>query len=459
MTTAPLGALWPQSSLIWGRRSGTGNAFTVDSPLGHVVQSGNAIAPHELFDLANPYPQSISPVSVADIRSLGERLGRSIPSFVEALHSETAFVLEDCEEITFGVVEYLRTFAYQPPADFSYSTRERQISLRYTNYGTVAAILPQNAFLSMAAVTLASALATGNRVILRAPTGSPRTLGLLSSLVEESEIPGHLVSLVFCEAEPFLDAMLNSSTPMLIHYMGSSNRAGTVLTKCFEAGKSSLVDGSGNCQVYVHADQDPIEAADLVWKGAIRYNGQTCTSVNGIVVHPDIAEAFADALIERALATEFGTDNGNVGPLFSSRQALQLEEVVQSSGGEVFRNGKLVGNRFPPTVILAPDPTSDLVTLGAFGPVAWLVAGDLADFRRAWSLNRYPLCAGIFAADSEVLGEFAGLESGARLVLNGDPSLEDANEPWGGYAPCGSNPVSDWPSKYCRKVQLDQPLS
>jgi acyl-CoA reductase-like NAD-dependent aldehyde dehydrogenase len=310
----------------------------------------------------------------------------------------------------------------------------------------------------MAAVTLASALATGNRVVLRAPTGSPRTLGLLSSLIEESEIPGHLVSLIYSEAEPFLEAMLNSSTPMLIHYMGSSIRAAGLLARCFEAGKSCLIDGSGNCMVYVHADQDPIKAADLLWKGAIRYNGQTCTSVNGIVVHPEIAEAFADALIERALATEFGDGADSVGPLLSSRQAHQLDQMVKASSGEIFRNGEFEGNRFPPTVVLAPDGTSDLATLGAFGPVAWVIAGDMADFRNLWSLNRYPLCAGILAGDSSVLSELAELDAASRLVINGDPSLEDANEPWGGYAPCGSNPVSDWPSKYCRKVQFDEPL-
>jgi len=45
----------------------------------------------------------------------------------------------------------------------------------------------------------------------------------------------------------------------------------------------------------------------------------------------------------------------------------------------------------------------------------------------------------------------------ARLVVNGDPSVEYMYEPWGGYPATGANTVSHWHRKYLRSVQVVSP--
>jgi hypothetical protein len=85
-----------------------------------------------------------------------------------------------------------------------------------------------------------------------------------------------------------------------------------------------------------------------------------------------------------------------------------------------------------------------------------MAPGDASDFRQLWKVNRFPLCAAVLGktVDAE---EWVRLGNLARLVVNGDPSLEDPLEPWGGYPSTGNNPVSGWYEKYRRQVQIDRP--
>ncbi len=95
---------------------------------------------------------------------------------LEAMQLETGFIRVDCVEMLEGSLLYVRDFVAElqpipaaPPLFYQIGKQQRCIQLQRYPWGTVAVILPQNAFLIIALTCLLNALATGNRVLLRAP--------------------------------------------------------------------------------------------------------------------------------------------------------------------------------------------------------------------------------------------------------------------------------------------------
>lgn len=454
MTWPSVGAYWDRSSLVWGEPSGSGEIAQNVSPFDVELQSIRLLSENEIQNVFADFAPKAALSPLDDLSRL-IRVHRS--ELIREIRLSMAFNLADCEEIIDGCLSFLDRF--EPTHIFDsaeYNQGGRRIGLRRVPWGTIAAILPQNASFYMGLIVLVNGLSTGNRVILRAPSGSYRLMAILGELLLEAGFDASSYSVVACDAGAFMEAWKNASHPILMHFMGSSQRASSLLSQSFEARKPCLIDGEGNGWIYVDKDQEPVEAAKLVWHGAIRYNGQTCTSINGVVVHPAIDSDFRQSIRELVARTTFGTaDSDQVGPLFSTAQVEAIEKGASESGGRIGKAGQSSGKVFSPMLIEDPNTESDLVGMGFFGPALWVKTGTWGEFQEAWKLNRYPLSAAILTFDESVREQALNLSGASRIVLNGDPSLEDPLEPWGAYPSCGSNPVSSWIDKYYRVVQLD----
>lgn len=445
-------------SLIWGDFKGDGDAFEVVSPLdGSLIAGGQMQATFD--DLwRTDLPGSLDFADIGAALVLG--IERRRAEFAAALRSETGFIHSDCEEMVEGAIAYARGYAAHPstqlqlPSAPEFFGNGRRMGLVGVPFGTMAAILPHNAFLPLALACMLNALRAGNRVILRSPTQSARSAALFGAVLREIPEIAPWVSVLLCSARPFVDAFMAAPGSGLLQFFGSSRRAGELTARGFDAGKTVLVDGEGNAWVYVDSRYPVEKAAELLVGGAFRYNGQTCTSINGAVIHPEIFDVVAARIVERAAALQFGED---VGPLFDEAQAEWCLGRIRESGGEVLAGGTRDGAFLAPTVVKNPLPDSELVREGLFGPAFWIVPGDAASFAGLWGRNRFPLCAGVLQSPPDPVVWTARLPGLARLVLNGDPSVEDPFEYWGGYAPSGQNPVSAWPAKYRRVVQVDLP--
>lgn len=441
-------------SLIWGEHRADGKPFRTLSPV-----DGSSLAAGSLLEVFDDLWDSELPRAL-DLQRIGIRVAQAIAlqraEFATSLHREAGFALPDCAEMVEGAVTYALGYAGHPSTQLAappapeIAAGGRRMRLVRVPYGMVAVILPHNAFLPLALACMLNALRAGNRVILRSPTQSARSAALLSEVISRIPELAPFVSILLCSARPFVDAFMASPGSGLLQFFGSSRRAGELASRGFDAGKTVLVDGEGNAWVYVDSSFSAEAAAEILVQGAFRYNGQTCTSINGAIIHPDRFEAASEHVARLAAARK-------PGPLFDEPQAEWCLERVTSSGGEMVAGGSRQGPILSPSVVRNPSWDSDLVREGVFGPALWIAPGDKDVFTSRWLSNRYPLCAGILQAPPDASFWAARLPGLARLVLNGDPSIEDPFEYWGGYPPSGQNPVSAWPAKYQRIVQVDSP--
>jgi acyl-CoA reductase-like NAD-dependent aldehyde dehydrogenase len=401
----------------------------------------------------------------ADLRSNRERL-------LEVTVLETGFILDHAREIVDGAIEFLGDFerharegaAPELRVPHSYSGQSRRnMTITHRPYRRVAAMVPQNASFTLAVTIIASALFAGARVLIRPSLQCGVSGELLAEMVERSDPPEGTVLILNSLAREFLAACHAADEIELIHYIGSNRHALTVFVEAFAAKKVCLLDGQGNGMLYVDAGFPIERAVEIIASGATRYNGETCTSVNGVLVEQSRYHSLRDGLADAFTALRVGDptrEETQIGPLFSRPQAEELITALRAGGPHrVLCGGTAFGAYVTPTIVEGVTPADPLVREGVFGPALW-IQSVRADERPAWlRANTFPLSDTILTRQPRGARAFAMESRAARICVNADPSIESMFEPWGGYPPSGLNPVSIWIDKYRRCYQLDAPVA
>ena len=403
-------------------------------------------------------------------RRLKEELVARRGQLVRVTVAETGFIQRDAEETVDAAIDFLgsfETYAAEQPLhrrvfQHSYSSgSHRRMRLTSRPYGLVAALVPQNASLTLGITIIATALFAGSRVLLRPSLQTACTGALLADAVHDSRPPEDRVEIVNCLAGTFLTACCASEYVDVIHYIGSNQHAAAVLNQCFHAGKLCILDGQGNGILYVDGSYPSGAAVRLITEAATRFNGETCTSVNGVLIEDKAYPALKPALVAAFEALALGDPfqaGTQVGPLFSERQADGLRQLLADSRTRNLAGGQNMGAYFRPSVIEGVGPGSVLVREGLFGPAVWIQPVRWEEVPSWLRCNRFPLSDTVLSTRPEVISEFTRISRAPRVCVNADPSVESMFEPWGGYPPGSLNPVSPWVEKYQQGYQLDGSL-
>jgi acyl-CoA reductase-like NAD-dependent aldehyde dehydrogenase len=413
-------------------------------------------------------PCATDPEAVfAFFHRLQQELRSRRAELVRVTIAETGFIVRDAEETVDAAIDFLGSFEtyveQKPELEYlfphSYTSGSRR-SMRLTSrpYRMVAAMVPQNASLTLGITIIASALFAGSRVLLRPSLQTAATGILLAEAVLASDPPDGRIDIVNCLASTFLEAACATEHVEVVHYIGSNRHAARVLGQTFAAGKLCLLDGQGNGILYVDETYSLEAAVRLITDAATRFNGETCTSVNGVLVeeamyrhlHASLAESFETLTVGNPFLA--GT---RVGPLFSEGQAQGLRGLLTEAHFRILAGGGVSGAYFDPAVVTGVRPEDPIVREGLFGPALWIEPVRWNDVPRWLHANWFPLSDTVLSARSEVIREFARLSRAPRICVNADPSIESMFEPWGGYPPGSLNPVSPWVEKYRQSYQVD----
>lgn len=458
--------------------SGEGELIDVKSPVGDqsvgqvpiLDESGISAA---LMSMASSRNTPSQKVVLEFLARLKDQIVQHRSAFIDFNHLETGFIEQDNVEIIDALIEYLEDFECyakdESPDNIvvtkhSYRNQnDRYMKVVKRPYDCVAVLVPQNASPALAVISIASALCVGAKVIVRPSLQCGVTGALLAHVIDASAPPKGMISVVNASAKSFLNACYQSSLVDVVHYIGSARYASTVLSDSFEHGKLALIDGDGNGMLYVDETFPLDRAVQIIVEGATRYNGETCTSINGVLIHPARYGLLEQKLIDAFESLKVGhprEEGVNVGPLFSQQQAeFMSSQILQAEHVDLKCGGKNERAYFSPAIITNVRQDDDLVTEGFFGPAVWLKAVSENELWQWLAANRFPLSDTILSHKAELIAEFASRSKAARICINEDPSIESMFEPWGGYPPGGLNPVSSWMDKYRQTIQLDGSLN
>jgi acyl-CoA reductase-like NAD-dependent aldehyde dehydrogenase len=338
------------------------------------------------------------------------------------------------EESTRIAGEYL-------PLDWQEFTAGRWGMVRRFPLGPIAGITPFNFPLNLVAHKVAPAIAAGCSIVLKPSPQTPLTALLLAEVVQQAGWPDGGLNVVPLSND---DASLLVSDDRLkmISFTGSAKVGWHIKAN---AGKKKVVlELGGNGGVIVHSDADLAYAAGRCVVGGFAYSGQSCISVQRILVERSVLGKFTDLLLAGVQQLRTGDpleETTDVGPMIGEGEAVRasawIDEAVRG-GARLLCGGRVSGSVLEPTVLSGTLPQMKVNCEEAFAPVVTVEPYD--HFGEAvLQINRsaYGLQAGVFTRDVKLLfTAYEELEVGG--VIAGDvPTFRIDHMPYGGVKDSG----------------------
>jgi acyl-CoA reductase-like NAD-dependent aldehyde dehydrogenase len=308
--------------------------------------------------------------------------------------------------------------------------------------GTVAAITPFNAPLNLVAHKVGPALAAGNCVVVKPAPQAPAPALRLAEILTEAGFPPGAVNVVPGSRDTSA-ALLADSRVDLISFTGGTE-AGRAIRAA--AGiRPALLELGGNSANLVCPDADLPLALRECLSGGFSNNGQSCNSVQRILVHQDACDDFAQALAAQAAALTTGdpmADSTDIGPLIHESAAIRVEAAIGEAvakGATLHTGGTREGAVIAPTVLSGVAHDLPLYCSEVFAPVVMVEAyGTLDDAIEAANSTPFALQAAVF---TESLGTaarcFRELRAGS-VIVNRSSNFRLDQLPYGGVGESGT---------------------
>lgn len=317
--------------------------------------------------------------------------------------------------------------------------------------GVVAAIVPWNYPLLMAAWKIGPALAAGNSVVLKPSEKSPLSALRLAEIALAAGIPAGVFNVVPGFGHEAGSALALHMDVDCIGFTGST-RVGKMILQY--AGQSNLkrawTELGGKSANIVCADCPDLDAAVQASIGSIYFNqGESCNAPSRLFVEESIKARF----LEKALAMMPGFQAGDpldentvMGAIVDSIQlktVLGYIEAGQQEGAKLLAGGLQQrtgsgGYFVAPTLFDGVDSTMKIAREEIFGPVLSVIGfTDLNDAIRQANATPYGLQAAIWSADiNKAIQTSRALRAGTVHVNSYDE--DDITVPFGGFKQSGN---------------------
>ena len=328
--------------------------------------------------------------------------------------------------------------------------QELQISERTKGYsgmwkrvpiGPCSFISPFNFPLNLAAHKIAPAIAAGCTFILKPASLTPVGAILIGEVLAETDLPEGAFSILPCRREG-AELFTVDERLKLLSFTGSPSVGWDLKSK---AGKKKVVlELGGNAACVVDHDADIEDAIDRIIVGAFYQSGQSCISVQRVIIHQSLYAKFVSAFVDATKQLVCGDPKDEatfIGPMISEKEAARLSGWIDEAvadGARLLTGGERDGAMLRPAVLENVSKQSTLYREEAFGPAVILSSFD--DFEEALADvndSKFGLQAGIFTRDIyKAHAAWDTLEVGG-VVIGDVPSWRVDNMPYGGVKDSG----------------------
>src|SRR6478672_6615494 len=255
----------------------------------------------------------------------------------------------------------------------------------YEPIGVVGVIAPWNYPWSIPFGEVAIALMAGNGVVLKPASLTPLIGERIRLTFEKAGLPEGLVRTVHGGGKVG-DAVVKS-TAGKIFFTGSVEVGRKVGVECAKRMKGSVLELGGKDPQIVCADADLANAVSgAVW-GGFANQGQTCSGIERVYVHKDVAAPFLQGVVRETERLTVGDPREwttEIGPMVSEEQAEIVTELVDDaveSGATKLTGGPtkvegMKGHYIAPVVLTDVTHEMRIMNEEIFGPVLPVITVD-----------------------------------------------------------------------------------
>ena len=328
---------------------------------------------------------------------------------------------------------------------------ELQVSERARGYrgmvkrvpiGACSFITPFNFPLNLVAHKVAPAIAAGCPFVLKPAAKTPVGALIIAEVLAETGLPEGAFSVLPCSND---DASLLVEDERIALLSFTGGLVGWDLKA--RAGKKKVtLELGGNAACIVDADPgaDLDHVVERLVSGAYYQSGQSCISVQRIIVHADVHAELRRRLKARVAKLRMGDPRDErtfIGPVIDGDAAERIAGWVRDAckaGAKLLAGGGRDGNMVPATLLENVPRDADVYRKEVFGPVACLERfEDFDDALARANDSDFGLQAGVFTASlAHAMRAWDALEVGG-VVVGDVPSFRVDNMPYGGVRDSG----------------------
>ncbi|WP_425640675.1 aldehyde dehydrogenase family protein [Marinomonas gallaica] len=337
--------------------------------------------------------------------------------------------------------EATRIYGEVIPMDISARAEGYQGQWKRFPIGPCSFISPFNFPLNLAAHKIAPAIAAGCTFILKPASLTPISALIIAEILAETELPEGAFSILPCRRDG-ADLFTTDERLKLLSFTGSPD-VGWDLKK--KAGKKPVVlELGGNAACIVDEGTDLDDAVQRIVFGAYYQSGQSCVSVQRILIHDslyDQAKAMLSDAVKNLVMGDPSNEDTFIGPMISLKEAERLHgwvEEARQAGATVLAGGQRNGAMLEATLLENVTAAMTVNNEEAFGPVA--IISRFSDFDEALkevNNSEFGLQAGIFTKDIyKAHKAWEELEVGG-VIIGDVPSWRVDHMPYGGVKDSG----------------------
>ena len=318
--------------------------------------------------------------------------------------------------------------------------------VRYRARGVAGIISPWNYPFYLAIMPLATALAAGNRVMLKPSEEAPATAALMKEMLSEIFPPERVCTVC---GGPEVGAAFSALPFDILLFTGSTTVGRHIMTAAAKNLTPVILELGGKSPALVGPSADLSLAADRVALGKAFNAGQTCVAPDYALVPRAKVDAFAEkvAAVWRKSYPALA-DNPDYTSIINQRHFERINGLLDDAKQKGARiqhinptNETLYPSRrkIAPTLVLDPTPEMRLMQEEIFGPILPVVPyGDLSQAVAFINQRPRPLALYVFDSDRKLVeGILSKTVSGGACV--NDVMLHVAQDelPFGGVGESG----------------------
>ncbi|WP_330924401.1 coniferyl aldehyde dehydrogenase [Candidatus Sororendozoicomonas aggregata] len=338
--------------------------------------------------LNNPYP--LLDERIAHLKALKQALKENRSAFVDAIDADFGGRARN-ETLVGEFMPVLENISYTLKRLSKWmKPRRRHLAMQlqpasakvvFQPLGVVGVVVPWNYPLQLSALPLVTALAAGNRVMIKMSEYTPKTSTLFAEVIART-FPDDLVTVINGDAEvgaaftrlPFDHVLFTGSTEVGRHVMKAAAENLTPVT----------LELGGKSPVIINDDFPLDEAAERICFGKSINAGQTCVAPDYILLKESQKEAFV-AAYKKAFGKMYPSVNNSkdYSAIVNERQFTRLESALEDArvkGADIrpVTDDKINdgSRRMVPHLILNPTDDMTIMQEEIFGPLLPVVAVD-----------------------------------------------------------------------------------
>ncbi|RPI05889.1 MAG: aldehyde dehydrogenase family protein [Ignavibacteriae bacterium] len=390
------------------------------------------------------------------LRKIGDLLVKSKEEIAREMTREMGKVLtetrgdvqEGIDTAYYAATEGRRLFGHTVPSELP---DKFAMAIRIP-VGVAGIITPWNFPMAIPTWGIFPAILSGNTVVFKPASDTPKTAVRLVEIMMEAGIPEGVVNLIFGGGGEVGNAIVSHPDVDLVLFTGSTEIGKQILRDGSSTLKRiSLELGGKNAQI-VMDDADLDLALDGILWGAFGTTGQRCTATSRLILHEKIYDPFMTMLVDRTRKLRLGDgllQGSEVGPCINEGQRKIVDSYVTIGkaegarlrcGGSIASGGELANGWFyEPTIFDGVLPSMRIAREEIFGPVlSVLKTNSLDDAVTILNDTVYGLSSSMYTRDvNNAFRAIRDIKAGITYI-NVPTIGAEAHLPFGGVKQTGN---------------------